>query len=179
MWWACNTVSAWGCTDNNTAGASKQQFLPTPTSHELKSNKDQTPETRQKSTGHLHHWTHLVVRGIMELKRQSIYTAVRDVKMVPLMRTGILILHFGDAGAGAGDALPRRAAGVAAAGRPAGQLRRAVPGSVEISQCRSCKEWINESSITRMREKEKKTRTIPRNQSSDWCFWICTMHSPK
>ena len=94
----------------------------------------------------------------MELKRQSIYTAVRDVKMVPLMRTGILILHFGDAGAGAGDALPRRAAGVAAAGRPAGQLRRTIPGSVEISQRRSCKERINESSITRMREKEKKTR---------------------
>jgi len=62
---------------------------------------------------------------------------VRDVKMVPLMRTGILILHFGDAGSGAGDALPRRAAGVAAAGRPAGQLRRAVPGSVEIPQRRS------------------------------------------
>ena len=97
----------------------------------------------------------------MELKRQSIYTAVRDVKMVPLMRTGILILHFGDPGAGAGDALPRRAAGVAAAGRPAGQLRRAVPGSVEIPQRRSCKERIINHTHG---EKEKKTHTIPRNQ---------------
>ena len=97
----------------------------------------------------------------MELKRQSIYTFVQDVKMVPLMRAGILILHFGDAGAGAGDALPRRAAGVAAAGRPAGQLRRAVPGSVKIPQRRSCKERIINHTHG---EKEKKTHTIPRNQ---------------
>jgi hypothetical protein len=48
-------------------------------------------------------------------------------------------LHSGDAGAGAGDALPCGAAGVAATGGPAGQLRRAVPGGVEIPQGGGCK----------------------------------------
>jgi hypothetical protein len=82
--------------------------------------------------------------------------------MVPSMRTGILILHFRDSGAGAGDALPRRAAGVAAAGRPAGQLRRAVPGSVEIPQRRSCKERINEHQSHAWGKKRKENPHHPK-----------------
>ena len=49
-------------------------------------------------------------------------------------------LHSGDARAGAGDALPGVSAGVAAVGRPASQLRRAVPGGVQIPQSGGCKE---------------------------------------
>ena len=48
-------------------------------------------------------------------------------------------LQGGDGGAGAGDARPRGAAGVAAGGGPAGELRRAVPGAVEVPQGRDCK----------------------------------------
>ena len=49
-------------------------------------------------------------------------------------------LQGGDGGAGAGDARPRGAAGVAAGGGPAGELRRAVPGAVEDPQGRDCRE---------------------------------------
>ena len=76
----------------------------------------------------------------MELKRQSIYdTVMQDTYQQGSLDVGVHgILHFGDTGAGAGDALPRRAAGVAAAGGPPGELRRAVPGAVEIPQGRNC-----------------------------------------
>lgn len=82
---------------------------------------------------------------IMEMKRQSIYnTVMQDTYQQGSLDVGVHgILHFGDAGAGAGDALPRRAAGVAAAGRPPSQLGRAVPGGVEIPQRRGCNKEPN------------------------------------
>jgi hypothetical protein len=55
-------------------------------------------------------------------KAINLHTAVQDTKMVTLMSGRHGILHLGYAGAGAGDALPTRAAGVTAAGRPASQL---------------------------------------------------------
>lgn len=94
----------------------------------------------------------------MELKRQSIYTVMQDTYEEGSFDVGVHgILHFGDAGARAGDALPRRAAGIAAAGRPPSQLRRAVPGGVEIRQRRGCNTEPNHQSRAKQERKGKPT----------------------